>query len=144
MDAIYHDHAKVLGVVRATVDFDWAHDRKPQAVTVLLESADAAYPELKRQFQLEAARKLTELGEFPRAKKLLESLLSQKPLDAETEAALADNYAHSGDAAGIAVFYRAELAAVKAAALERGEKTERHGAIAARHDCSSFAARQLE
>ena len=125
VESIYHEHAKVLGVVRATVDFDWAHERKPQAVTVLLDSADAAYPELKRQFQLEAARKLTELGEYPRSKKLLESLLSQKPLDAETEAALADNYAHSGDAAGLAVFYRAELTAVQAAAMERGEKTVR-------------------
>ena len=56
-------------MVRATVDFDWAHERKPQAVTVLLDSADAAYPELKQKFQLEAARKLTELGEYPRAKK---------------------------------------------------------------------------
>ncbi|MFZ1083368.1 MAG: hypothetical protein WAN35_00230, partial [Terracidiphilus sp.] len=114
-----------LGVVRATVDFDWAHERKPQAVTVLVDSADAAYPELKQKFQLEAARKLTELGEYPRAKKLLEALLSQKPLDATIEAALADNYARSGDQAGFASFYSAQLAVVKAATLDRAEKTER-------------------
>ena len=125
VEAIYREHTKILGVVRATVDFDWAHERKPLAVTVLLESADAAYPELKQQFQLEAARKLTELGEYPRAKKLLEPLLSQKPLDATIEAALADNYARSGDQSGLVSFYRAELAVVKAAALERGEKTAR-------------------
>jgi tetratricopeptide (TPR) repeat protein len=125
VEAIYREHAKVLGVVRATVDYNWAHERKPQAVTVLLESADAAYPELKQQFQLEAARKLTELGEYPRAKKLLEPLLNQKPLDATIEAALADNYARSGDQPGLVSFYRAELAVVKAAALERGEKTAR-------------------
>ncbi len=124
-DAIYREHGKILGVVRATVDYDWAHERKPQAVTVLLDSADAAYPDLKQQFQLEAARKLTELGEYPRAKKLLEPLLSQKPLDAAIEAELADNYAHSGDQAGLASFYRAQLAVVKAAALAREEKTER-------------------
>jgi tetratricopeptide (TPR) repeat protein len=125
VESIYREHAKVLGVVRATVDYNWAHERKPQAVAVLLESADAAYPELKLQFQLEAARKLTELGEYPRAKKLLEPLLSQKPLDATIEAALADNYARSGDQAGLASFYRAELAVVKASAMERGEKTTR-------------------
>jgi len=125
VEAIYREHAKVLGVVRATVDYDWAHERKPQAVSVLLDSANAAYPELKQQFQLEAARKLTELGEYPRAKQILEPLLSQKPLDAAIEAALADNYARSGDQAGLEAFYRADLAGVKAAMMERGEKTVR-------------------
>jgi len=125
VEAIYREHAKVLGVVRATVDYDWAHERKPQAVSVLLDSANASYPELKQQFQLEAARKLTELSEYPRAKQILEPLLSQKPLDAAIEAALADNYARSGDQAGLEAFYRAELAGVKAAAMDRGEKTQR-------------------
>ena len=125
IDAIYREHSKVLGVVRATVDYDWAHERKAQAVTVLMDSAEASYPELKQQFQLEAARKLTELGEYPRSKKILEPLLSQKPLDAGIEAALADNYARAGDQAGLEAFYRTELAGVKAAAMERGEKTQR-------------------
>jgi predicted Zn-dependent protease len=130
-------------VVRATVDYDWAHERKPQAVTVLLDSANAAYPELKQQFQLEAARKLTELGEYPRAKQILEPLLSQKPLDAGIEAALADNYARSGDQAGLEAFYRAELAGVKAAAMERGEKTAAAGPVAARHHLRGQPAGQL-
>jgi predicted Zn-dependent protease len=125
LEAIYREHGKVLGVVRSTVDYDWAHERKPQAVTVLLDSANAAYPELKQQFQLEAARKLTELGEYPRSKNILEPLLSQKPLDDAIEAALADNYARSGDQAGLEAFYRTELAGVKAAAMDRGEKTQR-------------------
>jgi len=129
IDAIYREHGKVLGVVRATVDYDWAHERKPQAVSVLLDSANAAYPELKQQFQLEAARKLTELGEYPRAKQILEPLLNQKPLDATIEAALADNYARSGDQAGLEAFYRAELAGVKAAALNHADKTQRLGQL---------------
>ena len=125
VDAVYHEHGKILGVVRATVDFDWAHERKAQAVTVLLDSADGSYPDLKQQFQLEAARKLTELGEYPRSKGLLDSLLSQKPLDAAVEAAMADNYAHSGDQAGLETFYKTELAAVRASSMESGEKTQR-------------------
>jgi tetratricopeptide (TPR) repeat protein len=125
IDAIYREHGKVLGVVRATVDYDWAHERKPQAVSVLLDSANAAYPELKQQFQIEAARKLTELGEYPRAKQILEPLLSQKPLDAAIEAALAENYARAGDQAGLEAFYRAELAGVKAATLNHTDKTQR-------------------
>jgi len=129
MDAIYREHGKVLGVVRSKVDYDWSHARKPQAVTVLLASADAAYPELKQHFQLEAARKLTELGEYAHAKTILEPLLSQKPLDATIEAALADNYAHSGDQTGLEVFYKSELAAVKTSALVHDEKTARLGQL---------------
>ena len=125
VDAAYREHGRMLGVVRATVDYDWGHERRTQAVTVLLESADAAYPELKEKLQLEAARKLTELGEYPRAKKLLETLLSQSPMDAGIESALADNYARSGDQAGLASFYRAELAVLQGSALERNEKTTR-------------------
>jgi tetratricopeptide (TPR) repeat protein len=125
VDAVYREHAKILGVVRATVDFDWAHGRKPQAVTVLLDSADGSYPDLKQQFQLEAARKLTDIGDYPRSRALLDSLLSRKPLDAAVEAALADNYAHSGDQAGLEAFYRTELAAVRSSNIESGEKTRR-------------------
>jgi predicted Zn-dependent protease len=125
VDTVYREHGKILGVVRATVDFDWAQDRKAQAVSVLLDSAEAAYPALKRQLQLEAARKLTVLGEYPRSKGILDSLLSQKPLDAAVEAALADNYAHSGDQAGLEAFYRTELAAVRSSTMESGEKTQR-------------------
>jgi tetratricopeptide (TPR) repeat protein len=136
VESIYRQHDRVLGVVRATVDFDWEHERKRQAVTVLLDSAEAAYPELKQKLQLEAARKLTELGEYAHSKQVLELVLSQKPLNAEIEAALADNFARSGDQAGLASFYRAELAGVQAAAMDRNEKTARlaqlrRGAIAA-------------
>ena len=125
VDAAYREHGRMLGVVRATVEFDWGHERRTQAVSVLLESADAAYPELKQKLQLEAARKLTELAEYPRAKKLLETLLSQSPMDSGIESALADNYARSGDQAGLASFYQAELAVLQGSALERSEKTTR-------------------
>ncbi len=125
VEAIYHEHGKILGVVRATADYDWGHEHKPEAVTVLLDSADVAYAELKQNFQLEAARKLTELGDYTRSKKLLEVLLSQKPLSAETETALAENYARSGDEAGLESFYQAQLTAVQSSPLERGEKTMR-------------------
>jgi tetratricopeptide (TPR) repeat protein len=67
VDAAYREHGRMLGVVRATVDYDWGHERRAQAVTVLLESADAAYPELKQKLQLEAARKLTGLALFYQA-----------------------------------------------------------------------------
>ena len=129
IDAIYREHPKILGVVRSTVDYDWGHDRKPQAVSTLLDAAQAAYPDLKRQFQLEAARKLTDLGEYPRSRALLEALLSQQPLDASYAAALAENYARSGDEAGLEAFYQAQLKIVQQSALARDEKLARVGEL---------------
>ncbi len=125
VDAIYHEHGKILGVVRSTVDYDWNHDRKSQAVDVLLESAQAAYPELKSAFQLEAARKLTDLSQYQRSHTLLASLLAEKPLDADLEAAIADNYARANEQAGLEAFYRARLALVGQSQLGRDEKQQR-------------------
>jgi tetratricopeptide (TPR) repeat protein len=125
VDSIYREHARILGVVRSTVDYDWAHDRKTQAVDVLLDAAQASYPELKGQFQLEAARKLTDLGQFARSRTLLESLLAGNPLDAGAEAAMADNFARANDHVGLAAFYQARLAIVQKAALDGNEKQQR-------------------
>lgn len=143
VDAAYREHGRMLGVVRATVDYDWGHERRAQAVAVLLESADAAYPELKQKLQLEAARKLTDLAEYPRAKKLLEDLLAQSPMDAGIESALADNYARSADPSGLASFYRTQLAVLQASALDKSEKTARvaqlrRGMIAAATELSNW------
>ncbi len=125
VNAIDRDHSTILGVVRSTVDFDWAHDRKQQAVTVLLDAAQVAYPELKSAFQLEAARKLTDLGEYQRSRSILEALLTEKRLDSGSEAAMADNYARAGDQAGLEAFYKARLAIVQQAPLEQNEKLQR-------------------
>jgi cellulose synthase operon protein C len=129
VDAIYHDQSRILGVVRSTVDYDWAHERRPQAVSVLLESAQVSYPELKSRFELEAARKLTELGETSRSHSLLAGLLNQKPLEAEYEAAMADNFAHANDQPGLEAFYRVQLELVRKATLNHDEKQQRIGQL---------------
>lgn len=129
IDAIYHEHGKILGVVRSTVDYDWNHDRKSEAITVLLESAQIAYTDLKSSFQLEATRKLTDLGDFAKSRTLLASLLGRKPLDASYEAAMADNLARSNDATGLEAFYRSQLDLVRKSNLERNEKQQRIGQL---------------
>ncbi len=129
IDAIYRDHAKILGVVRSTVDYNWDHDRKQKAVSVLVESAQASYPELKSRFQLEAARKLTDLGEYPRSRTLLTALLQEKPLDPEYESAMADDLARSNDPPGLEAFYRTQLDLVRNASLNRDEKQQRIGQL---------------
>lgn len=128
-DAIYREHGKILGVVRSTVDYNWGHGRKPQAVQVLLESAQAAYPELKSSFELEAARKLTDLGDYARSRSLLSALLSRQPLNAAYESAMADNLARANDEQALVAFYRAQLDLVKKANLDRGEKAQRIGQL---------------
>jgi predicted Zn-dependent protease len=125
VDAIYREHGKVLGVVRSTVDYDWGHDRKPQAIVVLLESAQVAYPELKSRFELEAAQKLTDTGDTARAHTLLATLLGEKPLDAGYETAMAQNFARASDQAGLESFYEAQLDLVRKASLEHDEKQQR-------------------
>jgi len=128
-DAIYHQNPKILGVVRSTVDYDWNHERRQQAVAVLLDSAQAAYPELKSGFQLEAARKLTDLGDYARSRTLLTALLGDKPLDAGYEAAMADNLSRANDVSGLETFYRSQLDLVKKSVLNRDEKQQRIGQL---------------
>jgi Flp pilus assembly protein TadD len=129
IDAIYREHNKILGVVRSTVDYDWAHDRKPQAVAVLIDSAQIAYPDLKSRFRLEAARKLTDLGDYARSRAMLTSLLREKPLDADYESAMADNLAQTNDASGLASFFHAQLDLVRSAQLNHEEKQQRIGQL---------------
>lgn len=128
-DAIYAAHENILGVVRATVDYDWAHDRKAQSVTVLTEAANVAYPELKNSFELEAARKLTDLGDYVRSREILTALEKDKPLDPGYEAAMADNLARANDTAGLAAFYLAQLDLVRKSALPHDEKQQRIGQL---------------
>jgi cellulose synthase operon protein C len=125
IDSIDREHEKILGVVRATVDFDWNHNRRPQAVDVLEQAAQSAYPVLSGDFQLEEAQKLTQLGQYDRSKTILQSLLLQNPLDARFADAMAVNLAQAGDAPGLEAFYRAQLDAVKASALDPAAKIQR-------------------
>jgi cellulose synthase operon protein C len=125
VDAVYRDHPRILGVVRYTVDYDWDHQRKPQAIGALEQAAQAAYPDLRDRFELEVGRKLTETGDYGRARQTLEALLERKPMDASVEAALGENYARSGDNVGLEAFYTKRLSVVKAAPLDRSEKTAR-------------------
>ena len=125
VDAIYRDHAKVLGVIRATVDYNWDHQRRDQAITVLTAAAAAAYPELAASFRLEAARKLTELGDTAKSSKLLQALLAEKPLDPAYEAAMQENLAKADDTAGLQAFNQSQMDKVRQASLDKDEKTTR-------------------
>src|SRR5262249_4634505 len=59
---------------------------------------------LRTKFNYEAARKMTEVGQFAAARKILLPLLDESPYDAEHLAAVADTYARAGDHAGLRDF----------------------------------------
>ena len=122
-DAIHQENPKILGVVRATVDYDWAHDRRSQAVAVLEQASGNAYAQLGNKFRLEAAVKLTELGQYEHARAIVTDLLKNSPHDAAYLAAAADTYARAGDDAGLRDFYQAQIASLKTAGMEPAEKT---------------------
>ena len=117
MEELYHENPKILGVVRATVDFYWQTKQYAEAIGALEQAARDAYPALSRQFTFEAARKATTAKLYPKARTLLASLLHDSPYDPQYLAAMADTYGAEGDAQGLKQFYAAEIAAFQAASL---------------------------
>jgi len=113
--AIYAEHPLLLGVVRNRVDQLWRSDRNPRAVQVLLSAASASHPELSKKFQLEAARKSTEIERFVQAREILDGLLGEQPFESTWLAAKADSFAKQGLDRELADFYQATLAAIQEA-----------------------------
>ena len=115
---VYHGNPRLLGVVRATVDFyDRTGQPKP-AIATLLEAAGVATPQLKVSFTLEAAQTANSSGDTAQGRALGQGLLAtapaSDPYDGRFLAVVADSYARAGDNAGLRDFYTAELTRVKA------------------------------
>ncbi|HEX6804575.1 MAG TPA: hypothetical protein VF133_12915 [Terriglobales bacterium] len=117
IEALYKENPKILGVVRSTVDFYWNARRYPPAITVLLQAAKDANPDLKKQFTYEAARKATEAKDYQQARELLTKLLDGDPYNSEYLAAMADAYSRAGDDAGLQQFYRDKIALFRDSSL---------------------------
>jgi tetratricopeptide (TPR) repeat protein len=124
MAAVYAANPKILGVVRATVDFDWRTDARKQAIAVLLEASKGARPDLGRQFALEAAVKANEAGEYAQAREIMGPLLEGAPFDPQVIAAMADSYARAGDDVGLRDFYSGRLVAVRTATMTADAKKQ--------------------
>ena len=129
VEALYRENPKILGVVRATVDFHWRMKAYPQAIAVLRQAAKDAYPQLGKQFTFEAARKSTEAKEFQQARALLDDLLKDAPYNSEYFAAMADTYAQAGDAQGLKQFYLDKIAAFRSAPFTGDERKARVAAL---------------
>jgi tetratricopeptide (TPR) repeat protein len=125
IEALYRENPKILGVVRATVDFYWQRKMQQRAIDVLQQAATDSYPALRDKFNYEAARKATDFGNYALARQLLDPLLQQSPYDAELLAAMSDTYAREGDSAGLRDFYLAKIALFRQAPLATDERAAR-------------------
>jgi Flp pilus assembly protein TadD len=128
VETLYRENPKILGVVRATVDFYWRKKAYTQAIAVLRQAAKGAYPQLGKQFTFEAARKSAEAREFQLARTLLDDLLKDAPYNSEYLAAMADTYAQAGDAKGLKQFYLDKIAAFRNAPFA-GDERKAHIAV---------------
>lgn len=129
IESLYVDNPKILGVVRAAVDFYWNNKMPDAAIHTLLQAAGVSYPALKTRFTFEAARKAAEAGDYGRARDLLAPLIQADPYNAEDLAAMADTYAGQNDQAGLRDFYLAKIKEFSAGTLPRDEKIARIAAL---------------
>jgi tetratricopeptide (TPR) repeat protein len=124
MDKVYRENSRLLGVVRATVDFYWRNQQQAKAISVLLEAsktADANQPDLSRQLQVEAADKANEAGDYAQARRLMDPLVGidagaqsgSDPYNAQYIGVVAESYARAGDDAGLKKFYLDKLTSIR-------------------------------
>jgi len=125
LDAVYADNPRVLGVVRQTADYYWRHDQRREAIAVLTRAAAQAYPALKTELTLDAARKSTQMAAYAQARDLLKPLLDGDPFNADYLALVADSYALAHDDAALRDFYRSTIEAMRGAPLSTDERTRR-------------------
>ena len=129
IEALYHEHPRILGVVRATVDFYWRTKQKQPAIDVLLEASKQAYPQLATQFRFEAARKMTDAGQYEQARQIILPLMQAQPYNSEYLAAMADTFARAGDDQGLKTFYLEKIAFFQNANLDLASKTAQIAAL---------------
>ncbi len=129
IDALYEENPKILGVVRAAVDFSWRQKDHDRALDLLDEAAAQAYPELRSKLMFEAARKATDVAQYDRARRSLQTLLAADPFDAQYLAAMADTYGRENDYAALRSFYEAKIAALNQADLPAARKREQLAAL---------------
>jgi len=122
VEALYRENPKLLGVVRSTADFYWRTKNYPQAISVLLQAAKDAYPDLSVKFTYEAARKSTDAKQYQQARDLLTQLLNDSPYNGEYLAAMADTYAQAGDDQGLQQFYTEKIALFRASSLPQDNR----------------------
>ena len=122
IDAVYTANPRIIGVVRSTVDFDWSNHQEARAISVLLEAAQAANPDLAHDFTLEAIDKSNRSGDYAGARRLLHPLLAADPFNALYLNLQAQSYSLAHDDTGVRDLYTETIAALKASSLPAADK----------------------
>jgi Tfp pilus assembly protein PilF len=125
VEALYKENPRIMGVVRFTVDFYWRNKQQQRAIDVLMQAAKDSYPVLKTQFTFETARKMTEIGQYDPARKLLLGLIQADPYNGEYLAAVAETYSRAGDNAGLRDFYQDKIRLFQKAGLAADDRKAR-------------------
>jgi tetratricopeptide (TPR) repeat protein len=109
-DTLLRENPRSIGAIRTAVNYFWRSGAKARAAEILLASAPNAYPQLQRQFRLEAIRKLSESGDYARAHREAAPLLAANPIDEQVIALKADAFARAKDDTALSAFYKEALA----------------------------------
>jgi hypothetical protein len=122
LQALYRENPRILGVIRASVDFDWRNDHRSRAIATLLQAAKDAAPNLSPQFSLEAADKASQFGQYVQARQTLAPLLADSPFDLQYISAMAETYARANDNAGLRDFYLAKIKTIQSVPMSRDDR----------------------
>ncbi|HEY2381759.1 MAG TPA: hypothetical protein VGK48_11330 [Terriglobia bacterium] len=128
LDSVYRANTLIAGVVRATVDYYWRHD-KPRAIRVLSTAADHAHPALKKDYLVETIHKSIEAGEAAEAVQAAQQLLRIDPIDGQFVALMADALSAGGRQAEIQQLYTSKISEIQQAQIAAEDKTDRIAAM---------------
>ena len=129
MGDLYRDNPLILGVVRAAVDFNVRSKQPDRALTILLDAASHARPNLANQFTQEAANVATDAGDFEPARKLLTGLLKDDPYNSEYLAAMTATWSKAGDDRGLRDYQLATIELLKKAPFSPAYRNDRIAAL---------------
>ncbi|HYR84478.1 MAG TPA: tetratricopeptide repeat protein [Terriglobia bacterium] len=127
-ESIYQANSLIIGVIRATADYYWRHD-KPRAIRVLTTAAERAHASLKKDYLVETARKSIEARRYADAIQSAESLLRVDPISGQFVALMGDALAAAGREAELQQLYVSKISEIQQSQISQSEKTDRIAAM---------------
>ena len=128
IESVYQANPLISGVIRATVDYYWRHD-KPRAIRVLTASAERAHPSLKKDYLVETVHKSIEAKQLTDATQAAQQLLQIDPIDGQFVALMADALSAGGKQAELQQLYTTKISEIQQASIPTADKTDRTAAM---------------
>jgi tetratricopeptide (TPR) repeat protein len=128
IESIYQANPLISGVIRATVDYYWRHD-KPRAIRVLAASAGRANISFKKDYLIETVHKSIEAGQAADAIQAAEQLLQIDPIEGQAVALMADALSAAGRQTELQQLYTAKISEIQQSNIAEADKTDRIAAM---------------